>query len=505
MNTRPMEDFARLARFGNFEVDDTKALRHRVKLVFQCWGQENLIESAMQKLTDHEDRDSASRDRSPWTLFHTLTQSSLITQFGAKQIDKSTHIPMTGKSIIKSSDSFMFKRKGKTPSHEILKGISEHKNRSWETFDAQTLRKIPGEIELVNRIVELDDYTLLGKCWAASLLPVHQVIGVMKPGEAIKAYFVLNVTDKAAQVWPIRRHGARNISFQRDPEAVPVWKTFFEVSELHVLTTFGRSPVRTAAESREIPIEDIGVVYSTAKHHNVVDWQANHGFAGVSECTLKLLHTEWYKIPLPAADDGEDIEMVLASHLVKHAIPDCTEPLCTYIMQYHVDHTEQHNNAAMLSDELDPDAFLDVAERKDLQDARKFRDDERKRRASVVKRTESLIRVVKARFPGKPKAAVQTQACKDLKKANLGTVAGRNRWWAHVDGDSNYIDKFCPTTGRVTTDNPNGRWLLTYSGGKRKSVSWTKKGCAAASLDALKILWDWHTDATGEAKPVACL
>jgi hypothetical protein len=82
------------------------------------------------------------------------------------------------------------------------------------------------------------------------------------------------------------------------------------------------------------------------------------------------------------------------------------------------------------------------------------------------------------------------------------TKAGRARWWASIVADASVIEQFRPPTGSVGIDNANGRLLLTYAGGKRRSVSWTHRGMEEATKVALQPLWGWHEEATGEPCPL---
>ena len=67
---------------------------------------------------------------------------------------------------------------------------------------------------------------------------------------------------------------------------------------------------------------------------------------------------------------------------------------------------------------------------------------------------------------------------------------------ASVQGSSQKIG--CP----VVQEDRNGRYWVTYAGGRRKSVSWTQRGQLEASRDVLKYLRDWHEEATGECWPL---
>jgi hypothetical protein len=106
MATRPMEDFARLGRFYGWDAEAAGALSMRLRQVYKCWGQENIVESAMQKLRDHEARDSSSKSMGDWKIFEALLNSDLLSRFGADAIEPTTTIPQPAGARINKGDRF---------------------------------------------------------------------------------------------------------------------------------------------------------------------------------------------------------------------------------------------------------------------------------------------------------------------------------------------------------------------------------------------------------------
>ena len=88
-----------------------------------CWGQENIVESAMQKLRDHEARDSSSKSMGDWKIFEALLNSDLLSRFGADAIEPTTTIPQPAGARINKGDRFLFQRHGETATHDKIKGI----------------------------------------------------------------------------------------------------------------------------------------------------------------------------------------------------------------------------------------------------------------------------------------------------------------------------------------------------------------------------------------------
>lgn len=82
---------------------------------------------------------------------------------------------------------------------------------------------------------------------------------------------------------------------------------------------------------------------------------------------------------------------------------------------------------------------------------------------------------------------------------------GALRWWSNVKGDVANIDKWRPPVGSCVKDQGNGRFLIACLGRQRVSYSCTVRGVEAASVQVLKQLWQWHSEATWGAVPIASL
>lgn len=124
-----------------------------------------------------------------------------------------------------------------------------------------------------------------------------------------------------------------------------------------------------------------------------------------------------------------------------------------------------------------------LAERKD-----KFRAAARASFASV----RSLV--------GHKSSATAAQKAKSAPDANRKAA----RIYAALDKDADRTLKTeAPADSIIWSDDKNGRWKLGYRGlaTARRSVSWTNVGQAAASVVALRQLWDWHTSSTSEVVP----
>ena len=109
LDTRPMQDFARLARAANYKADQATPFRQRVQQVFECWGQENVVECCMQKLRDHETRDAPGKDMSMWKQFDILIQSGIVSRFGATEASRTNQLPVPdGMQDLRRKDQWLF-------------------------------------------------------------------------------------------------------------------------------------------------------------------------------------------------------------------------------------------------------------------------------------------------------------------------------------------------------------------------------------------------------------
>jgi hypothetical protein len=108
---------------------------------------------------------------------------------------------------------------------------------------------------------------------------------------------------------------------------------------------------------------------------------------------------------------------------------------------------------------------------------------------------------VRAHFRRRP-ASAKAKA-RDKAKAKAKPVPSRMRWFEAGDKDAHQqLEMWKPSPGKVVKDDPNGRWLLAYPGVDRKSISWTRRGQAAAAREGLAWLWSSHEAMTGEPCPL---
>ena len=346
---------------------------------------------------------------------------------------------------------------------------------------------------------QMDDKRHLG--WVSGVVPVHQVILVKTPGNHT-IFFSLAVFEKSVLTWPVQRMGTTSLMLASDDNARATWRSFFVMDELFVIPISPRSPMRVAAEYLEVPLDKISTVCHHGAPQPIKAWQAEHGFANVKESVLRALHID-LKIGFP--DDEEvaaDVEASLAVNLVMHLMPDASESVIKHLMNHRVEAEHETAEEDAFEIPVDQDALLDCCERNDQIASQKFSGKAAAAKATKATRRKNAKGLVEKRFFGKKKAPpAAAQISQILKKEKLKTKNDKDRWWASIRCDTDIISEYKPPTGKIFADNANGRVLVTYAGGKRKSISWTHRGMLAASREVLLQLWQWHEEATGEKRP----
>ena len=70
-----------------------------------------------------------------------------------------------------------------------------------------------------------------------------------------------------------------------------------------------------------------------------------------------------------------------------------------------------------------------------------------------------------------------------------------------------HVRKHLPAGATVLQDDYNGRWFVNYPSKRSVSISWTKRGYAAAAAHAIHTAWRLHGEVSGEEPswPLAAL
>lgn len=172
MDTRLMQDFARLARHARWDIRSAAPLISRVREAAKCFGQENLIELSFKESKDRATRDSTSRSVRNWRAYESLLNSGLEQRFGMEALDSSAVMPLSQPSALREADDFLFSRPGESPSHTVLHRITG--DTTWATPNPLTKTKIPGDIFALRQLRQKNSYALGKNLFINSLVPRHQ-------------------------------------------------------------------------------------------------------------------------------------------------------------------------------------------------------------------------------------------------------------------------------------------------------------------------------------------
>lgn len=307
--------------------------------------------------------------------------------------------------------------------------------------------------------------------------------------------FVLAPTDKAILVWPVQRIKGEYCKLVTTGGAAK-WMTVLSLAALEVIPFAPVSPLACFLHSG-VPQAPYGVVCKIGSPQPLLDYLADHGFAGIAEVHLKQLFLE-LDLPIPEAIGESSSELLLATDLVLHVKLDFGKTaLKTALLKWTAEKHLGCNSA--LSEVAAMDVLEDLCvagdKSKVLEHANSLENDISAKRSMLqqvhVVTAEKFDRCNRK----KPKVAEPT---KPATKQLVGKAA--DIWWCNVSGDAEFIDARRPPTGSLHASHDCGRYLLAYSG-LRKSISWTRKGMADASVGALRWWCAQHTAATGEACP----
>ena len=505
LDTRAMQDMARLARRGNWNAEECQDFFDRAWLGFSCWGQENVVETSMQALRHHESQDSPAKDMSMWRQFSVLVTSNILERFGVEGIDRKGELPVPPElESLKKKDKWLFQRVGTSPSQDLLEQIQ--KQRTWVTGTAQTVRPLACKEAFRRFVWENGLAAKRADAWVAGLLPQHQFILAQQPGGNVKGFFTLAVFDKGALCWPVRLYGNNRLRIKsKGANVTPEWRFFFDADMLKVATTVACSPMRVAAEHLEIPIDQVTLDISVGAVAPLLSWQAAHGFANVRETVLRKLCIS-RKLKLPEQEAlTDDVETQMALQLIMSLLPDVTEPLCQRLMRYRVDMDDDDDPEDPHDSTLPIDQFaiLDTCERNDAEKSMQWKNKTAASKASKATRLQKATTIVKSAFVGLKKQPPASKAVNSILKKDKVNKSKTNqeRWTNSLKLTDDTIMQLRPPCGGISVDQTGGRVLVSYACGLRRSVSWYRRGEAAASRVVLDTLWTWHCEATGESMP----
>ena len=498
MQSRVMEDFARMARAGGWSLDACGALLSRVKKAAMCFAQENIIETSFRGQRDAETRGNPCKSMRNWKVYERLQTSDLIRLFGMQPLEPNVDIPIGTEAKIEPSDEFLFSRRGSGPNHELLRQLCG--KQDWVSTDAQGLNKHAADIEALRTLLLRDDFTLASALWQNLLIPKHQVILVHGAGVKTFIAFTLRVTDSGVCCWPVRRIGNHHIQLGDSADSAPFFKTFVHVDkDVFVVPTKVRSLLHVAAGSPEIRLDEVAVALDHTKQVPLLRWQASHGFANVPESAMQRAH-ELLALECP---DYLDKMISAADHLAlsltRSLLPDLPEAEAQEIMHLRMEMETEPSLKDNFDEAVDAEVLLDVGAKDDHKAASEYKA-EREKATHHHQRRRAAVDGLIVKSYGSKKAPKPAKLGTAVAAYKIHTKTGAERWWNTVFGDTSFIEQALPAAAKVFTDHANGRWRLQY-GARDKSFSWTQRGLQRAATMVLCQAWEWHTEATGEQPP----
>lgn len=487
LNTRAMADTARLARRSGWAIDGP--LRHRLRQLFDGFGNEKLLEDTLGKVRDSEVRTSCKKTIGLWRAYEVPHSSSMLGTYDRQEIQIDASLPIP--TAVGDGQSF-FHPPASCNADLDLKGVME--NQVWDTFSSMSLRSVSADIFLLAECRSTGCWDRCEEAWHASLIPKHSIVLSRRRQKEVKVYFVLASVGSAILVWPVERIAGEMCRLST-AGASPEWVTVLSVSELQVLPYVVVSPL-SCFLSGQVRQSSTGVVFKLGKPEGLLDHLCKRGFAGVAEVYLRKLFSE-LDIAVPEAASAVDERLSLASALILHLNPDIDEPSLKSALLHWTSENHPNCNSA-LSEYATADVLEDLCvsgdKKKVVEHARTMESDIEAKKA-MVKQVEAVIgQKLSEKSKAKRPRVAKAKDPKPMKEKDI------NRWWCNARGDGDFIQAHRPPAGSLHVDHDCGRYLLSY-GSERKSISWTRRGMADASVDALRWWWDRHTAQTGQPCP----
>ena len=402
---------------------------------------------------------------------------------------------------MKRSDTFFFRRAAATKSEQLIRKILDAKD--WPTWNGQTVRRVAGHQSHRRFVAKNKLDNKREDFWVCGLVPIHQLV-LQRNSRTTVAFYTVGIYETAVLGWPVKKKKRRSrfpLSFS--PDARPQWYYFCTYKDLYVSDHAVISPLRLVVEQKEIDIADACISAQLSEAQPLMLWQSHHGFANVSEYTLlKALVSEKINPPEPT-DDDKDYGALLALCLIDKYMPAVPDNVVRSILHHRVDADNEEETGDYYDEPVDEDALLDCCERNDQLKSKIW-----KRTMAASKLTKATRRKMadhiaykRAGAKGNKVTPAAASLNKMLKRAKAHTKEGKTKWLATVVLDSAEIQQLRPPSGGLHCDPTAGRVMITYAGGRRKSIAWTLRGPEAARDLALTTLWAWHFEATGEEPP----
>lgn len=489
LNTRVMEQFARLAR--STQYTPSWVVQDMVRRMFAGFGQEKIVEDLNQRQVDAQTRDSTSQSLGVWRSWQVAADCRLVEQYGRSPVQ----VEVAESIALRESYDDIFRPSSaadEAQSHLDLAGVM--RDKEWTSLNSGGLRGLVSEMQVLVQAHALGDFAMVGEAWRCQVFPLHELVLIEAAGKITEVFLVLAKTDFAVLTYPVRRVGHRNIALAGHGSKSKL-QSFFSFDGAFVVPVAPISPMHGLLRDG-VAAGDYGIIGALGEKQPLLDFQARRGFLGVPESALRRLYRH-LDLAEPSAVEDVDIETALALPLMQSLAQDMTAEQIEEAL------LARANDETYLAEKLlacvEVDSMLDdivtIGDKPAMRDFCKMSKEHKVQRSKMAPLVKAFVE--KAVCGGKRRPAVHVAAS----RAKVHTPKGAERWWATVRGDDSFIREWLPPGCSVTNDPWNGRFLLCRAG-RRRSISWTVRGQEAASLEVLRTAWSWHSEFSSDPCPL---
>lgn len=239
---------------------------------------------------------------------------------------------------------------------------------------------------------------------------------------------------------------------------------------------------------------------STSGVEPILQWQARQGVAGVALSELQYLASELC-VQTTQFTSKANFRDTLVLALAMALLGNMSETDGLELLRRASASTEGPLEESMceLTDEVVHDSML-ISEQADtlqlLKEHRKITECRISARQSIATACKTFFPEAKTAAQEGVKKAVAKKAAQ--KQAAKEAADRRERFFSALSSaPRNLFRAEMPPGGSCIEDIPSGRFLFTYPGCTRRSVSWTLRGEQEAVRMTLHQLWSWHCDRIG--------
>lgn len=498
--TTVMKWARKFAKATNFSMPSPQLL-DLASALFEACGQSKIVEDSIGVLRDHEVRDSRNTQMALFESWSQPVLAEVIKSYRREEVQPQTG-GATDKNFTAERLFYPTHRSDDASQDSVpLRGILGP--QTWTTYNSQTCKNAIAEAQFVMYLWRTGQWEEAHSHWQAMLLPEFQVIRANEIDKEEKYYFVIKVFEAGAIVWPLVRVALDILSFDLSDGAALEWFFVLSTDNLMVQPTSTHSPLFFAL--KKWPLEGALRLSMEGQPAPLLDWQAQSGFAGVPEGVLSRLMDKHNVPKLPIEKSaGCDAKHSLIIALLAHFLPGLSkDQLVSLLLKGDL---ADHSHESGYLDDLTNDLVMDVVLAGDMKEATKFIKERQAARANRNARKVSVQSLVQRHLDEFEKAKVKQPAKRQVVQLSKKADADRLRYVSALDMKPlEVLFAWKPNAAKVSIDNREGRFRLTYPGVKGASFAWGGRGQKEAVKLALNQMWTWETTATGREPPAFLL